>query len=92
MKKKSGAGASAAKKIAEKNILPNLTKIQEPEPVFWSLGAGAARKKYQEPESRSRLGKKQEPEPEPLEKRQESRLPSPANKSLLLISPLQGYS
>ena len=43
--------------------MPNLTNSQEPEPgVFWPLGAGAARKKYQEPEplwekirSRSRL-------------------------------------
>ena len=63
----------------EKNILPNLTKSQEPEPVragcFWPLGAGAgaARKKIaragaaweknQEPEP---LEKSQEPEPEPL--------------------------
>ena len=32
----------------EKNILPNLTN--SPESVFWPLGAGAARKKYKEPE------------------------------------------
>ena len=29
----------------EKNILPNLTNSQEPESVFWPLGAGAALKK-----------------------------------------------
>ena len=35
----------------EKNILPNLTNSQEPEPgIFWPLGAGAAQKKYQESE------------------------------------------
>jgi len=34
-----------------KNVLPNLTNSQEPEPLFWPLGAGAARKKYQELES-----------------------------------------
>ena len=34
----------------EKNIEPNLTNSQKSEPVFLSLGAGAARKKYQEPE------------------------------------------
>ena len=60
----------------EKNIFPNLTNSQEPEPVgagcFYLLGAGAAWKKTR---SRSRLGKKaragagaackksQEPEP-----------------------------
>jgi len=36
--------------LGEKNILPNLTNSQEPKPVFWPLGAGAARKKYQESE------------------------------------------
>ena len=28
----------------EKKILPSLTNNQEPEPFFWPLGAGAARK------------------------------------------------
>ena len=43
----------------EKNILPNLTNSQEPEPgFFWSLGAGAARKKNTRSRNRSRLGKK----------------------------------
>ena len=47
----------------EKNILPNLTKSQEPEPVgagyFWLLVAGAeATWKKNRSLSRSRLGKK----------------------------------
>ena len=55
----------------EKNILPNLTNSQEPEPFFWPLGAGAV-KKITRSQSQSRLGKKsgagaawksQEPEP-----------------------------
>ena len=29
----------------ETNVLPNLTNSPEPEPFFWPLGAGAARKK-----------------------------------------------
>ena len=34
----------------EKNILPNLTNSQEPEPGFcWPHGAGATRKKIQGP-------------------------------------------
>ena len=53
----------------EKNILPNLTNSQEPEPFFFPLGAGAARKKYQEPVP---LGKKNQ-EPERLEKKVRSR-------------------
>ena len=56
----------------EKNILPNLTNSQEPELVFWPLGAGATWKKIpgagaalEKFRSRSRLKKSQEPEPEP---------------------------
>ena len=43
--------------LREKNILPNLTNNQAGAGFFWPLGAGAARKKYQEPEPEP-LGKK----------------------------------
>ena len=44
----------------EKNILPNLTNSQEPEPVFWPLGAGAGAEAARKKNTRSwsRLGKK----------------------------------
>ena len=49
--------------------MPNLTNSQEPEPVFWPLGAwaGAARKKI--PGAGANLEINQEPELEPLEKK-----------------------
>jgi len=55
----------------EKNILPNLSNSQEPEPVFlapWSRSRSRSEKKYQEPVPEP-LWKNQEPEP--LEKSQE---------------------
>ena len=53
----------------EKNILPNLTNSQEPEPVIfapWSWSRSGSNKNTR---SRSRLGKNQEPEAKPLEKK-----------------------
>ena len=65
--------------------MPNLTNSQEPEPVFWPLGAGAARKKI--PGAGAACEKIQEPDPEPLEKKSQEpeaqkicRLPSPVCK------------
>ena len=54
----------------EKNILPNLTNSQEPEPVFfWPLGAGAAGKKI----AGAGAAWEKNQEPEPLEKKVRSR-------------------
>ena len=51
----------------EKNILPNLTNSQESEPVFWPLGAGAARKKI--PGAAAGAAREKNQEPEPLEQK-----------------------
>ena len=57
----------------ENNILPNLTNIQEPEPVFCPLEPEPLEKNTK---SRSRLKKNREPEP--LEKNRElNNLPAP---------------
>ena len=49
--------------------MPNLTKSQEPEPVFFCPLKPEREAEPLEKNTRSRLGKKQEPEPEPLEKK-----------------------
>ena len=69
----------------EKNILPNLTNSQEPQPFFLPLGDGAARKKlpgagvgvaWEKNQEPGPLKKSQEPEPEP-EPLKNCRLPIP---------------